>query len=81
MATFWERAAHSVDHIFSLYFNFLIFVVVVISHFGFEGWIWVMIASVPGFCTLFTCLSIQVCRPGGCLVSTGLVKTTGKAKS
>ena len=34
MATFWEIAAHSVDHMFSLYF-------------GFEGWIWVLIASVP----------------------------------
>ena len=25
-----------------------------ISHFGFEGWIWVLTASVPGFCILFT---------------------------
>ena len=25
----------------------------VISRFGFEGWIWVLIASVPGLCVLF----------------------------
>ena len=24
-----------------------------ISRFGFEGWIWVLIASVPGLCILF----------------------------
>ena len=41
MATFWEIAAHSVDRMFSLYF-------------GFEGWIGVLIASVPDFCILFT---------------------------
>ena len=27
MATFWERAAHSVDHMFSLYFDFVIIVI------------------------------------------------------
>ena len=32
---------------------FLLFVVIVISRFGFEGWILVLIASVPGLCTLF----------------------------
>ena len=26
----------------------------IISRFGFEGWIWVLIASVPGLCILFT---------------------------
>ena len=26
----------------------LLFVILVISHFGFEGWVWVLIASVPG---------------------------------
>ena len=26
----------------------------VISRFGFDGWIWVPIASVPGLCILFT---------------------------
>ena len=25
MAVFWERAAHSVDHMFSLYFDYLQF--------------------------------------------------------
>ena len=47
MATFWERAAHSVYHLFSLYF-------IVISHFGFEGRTLVLIASVPGLCLSFT---------------------------
>ena len=28
----------------------------VISRFGFEGWIWGLIASVPGLCILFTFL-------------------------
>ena len=41
MATFWEIAAHSVDHILSLYFDF-------------EAWIWVLIAPFPDLCTLFT---------------------------
>ena len=52
MATFWEIAAHSVDHyMFSLYFAYLYF-----SYFpfGFEGWNWVMIATVPDLCILFT---------------------------
>ena len=31
-----------------------VFVILVISRFGFEGLIWVLIASVPGLCTLFT---------------------------
>ena len=30
------------------------FVIIVISYFGFEGWIWVLIDSVPGLCILFT---------------------------
>ena len=33
---------------------FWLFVALVISRFGFEGWIWVLIASVPGLCILFT---------------------------
>ena len=40
MATFWEIAAHSADHMFSLYFDFF-------TRFGFEGRIWVLVASVP----------------------------------
>ena len=55
MATFWEIAAHSVGHNYVL-FVFWLFVIlhVVISRFGFEGWIWVLIVSVPGLCILFT---------------------------
>ena len=53
MATFWERAAHSVDHMFSLYSSWLI-VMLVICHFGFEGGTLVLIASVPGHCLSFT---------------------------
>ena len=53
MANFWERAAHSVDHMFSLYFdNFL--VLVLFFRFGFEGRIWVLIAPVPSRCILVT---------------------------
>ena len=31
-------------------FVFRLFVILVISRFGFEGWIWVLIASVPDLC-------------------------------
>ena len=51
MATFWERAAHSVNHMFSL---LCLFVALVVSHFGFEGRNLVLIASVPGHCLTFT---------------------------
>ena len=47
MATFLERAAHSIDHMFSLYFDYF-------SHFGFEVGIWVLISPVPGLCILVT---------------------------
>ena len=50
MAIFWERAAHSVDVMF---FVIRLFVILVISRFGFEGRIWVLIAPVPGHCLLF----------------------------
>ena len=53
MATFLEIAAHSVDHNYVL-FVFCLFVILVISRFGFEGWIWFLIASVPDFCIIFT---------------------------
>ena len=43
------KVVYSADHMFSLYFDFLI---LVISHFCFEGWIWVPIASVPDLCML-----------------------------
>ena len=36
MATFWERAAHSVDHMFCLYFDYLLFSVLGLkAEFGF----------------------------------------------
>ena len=35
-------------------FVFCLFVILVISRFGFKGWIGVLIASVPGLCILFT---------------------------
>ena len=57
MATFWEIAAHSVDHMFS--FVFLLFVILVISRFGFEIWIWVLSASVPDLCILFTFMNVE----------------------
>ena len=44
---------------------FWIVVILVISCFGFEGWILVLIASVPGLCILFTFISISfsvLCR-------------------
>ena len=47
MATFWEIVADSVDLMFSLY-------LLAISRFGFEGWSWVLIASIPELCKLFT---------------------------
>ena len=52
MATFWERAAHSVNRMFYLYFDLLYFLV--ISHFGFKGGTLVLIASVIGHCLSFT---------------------------
>ena len=47
MATFLERAAYSVYHMFSLYFD-------LVYHFDFEGRTLVLIASVPGHCLSFT---------------------------
>ena len=46
MATFWEIAAHSFDCMW-------VYVILVIPRFGFEGWIWVLNASVPGLCIGF----------------------------
>ena len=51
MAAFLEIAAHSVDHMFSC---ILTICNIVISRYGFEGWIWVPIASVPDLCKLLT---------------------------
>ena len=52
MVTFWERAVHSVDHMFSLYFAY--FVILVISRFGFEDGVWFRNASFAGHCILVT---------------------------
>ena len=52
MTTFWEIAAHSVSHLFSLYL--VLFVILVISHLGFEGGICHLIALVPVHCFLIT---------------------------
>ena len=50
---FLEKAARSVGCVFSLLY-FWLFVVLVVSRFGFEGWIYVLIASGPGLCMPFT---------------------------
>ena len=36
-----------------VFFVFWLFVILAISRFGLEGWIWVMVASVPGLWTPF----------------------------
>ena len=59
VATFLEIAAHSVDHMFSLYFDYLF---LVISRFGYESWIWVLIASVPDLCIDFAFIQESQCR-------------------
>ena len=51
MASYRERTAHSVNRMFSL---LCVFVALVVSHFGFDGWTLVLIASVPGHCQHFT---------------------------
>ena len=45
MATFWERAAHSVNRMMSLLY--------LVSHLGFEGGTLVLIATVTGHCLPF----------------------------
>ena len=52
MAQFWQRTAHSVYHMFSLYFGFI--VILVITHFGFEGGTLLLIAAFPVNCLCFT---------------------------
>ena len=59
MTTFWEIAAHSVNHMLSLVFR--LFVYSVFSPFDFLGWIWALIAPVPDHCILLT-LSGQFLR-------------------
>ena len=64
MATFWERAAYSDYHV--------LFVVLVISHFGFEGGALYLIVSVPGHCvssTFFIKFSLSCDLPAPRLVN------------
>ena len=51
MVTVWERAAQSVNRMFS---SSCQFVALAVSHFGFEGGTLVLTASVPGDCLPFT---------------------------
>ena len=53
MATFWERAAHLVYSMFSLYFD-IVFNFSYFPPFGFKGETLVLIASLPGLCLSFT---------------------------
>ena len=48
MTTFWKRAAHSFHRLLSL----LVFVILVIYHFGFDGSIWIWIVQIPCHCIL-----------------------------
>ena len=56
MAIFWERAAHSFNHMFSL---LCLFVALVVSYFVFDGEPLVLIASVSGHCLPFTFYSLS----------------------
>ena len=57
MATFLERAANSLT-ICSL-FTLCLFVILVVSHLGFEGWTLVLIALVRVLCSPSILLTIQ----------------------
>ena len=63
MATFWERAAHSVNHV-SSWLSLVLFLVV--SYFGFEGRTLVLIASVPGYCLPFTFYLTSIYQQTAC---------------
>ena len=52
MATFWEIDAHSVNHMLSCILTICNIRILDISRSGFEGWIWVLIASGPDICIL-----------------------------
>ena len=47
MVTFWERAAHLVNRMF---FVLCLFVILIVSHFDFEGRTAVLIAAISGHC-------------------------------
>ena len=46
--------------LFSVPFVFRLFVIIVVSHFGLEGWNWVLIASVPDLCIFLTYMILFV---------------------
>ena len=50
----WVAEWPPLGNSFSLGLPHIPFYLSVISFFGFEGWIWVLIASVPGLCILLT---------------------------
>ena len=54
MASFWDRAAHSVGHNYYVLMVFCLFVILVISRLGFENVVRVLIAPVPVHCLLAT---------------------------
>ena len=58
MATFWDIAARSVGHMFSLSFVYLYFLF--ISHSGFKSGIWLLIAAVPVHCFSITFLKMRL---------------------
>ena len=51
MATFWESCSFGLPYVL---FVFWLIIILVISHFGFEGGTLVLIASVPDNCLSFT---------------------------
>ena len=64
MATFWETATHSINHMFSLLCRF---VVLVVSRLGFKSRNLGLIAPVPGHCFPLTflrktCISLLTVR-------------------
>ena len=56
---FGKKAAHSIDHMFHLCFDY---VILVLSHFDFEGLIWVLIASVPDLCIRFASIEARTLK-------------------
>ena len=64
MATFWVSAAHSVDHMFPMYFDYLLLLNLVISRLGFEGGVLDLIAPDFGHYILVT---FEIARHYCCL--------------
>ena len=69
MATFGKRAAHSIVFVICL------FVILVGSHVGFEGWAVVLIAPIPGHCLPFNILlSFSDFNKRKCVLEDGKLK-------